>query len=521
MKGAVAAGHPLTAQTGAEILAEGGNAVDACIAAAFVSWVAESPLTGPGAGGFMLVHRASDHTDRLLDFFVAIPGRELPRGGRARMEAVDVEFEPGMAQVFLIGAASCAVPGSVAGLGAAHAAYARIPWAELIAPAARLAREGLDVNTQQGFLQRILDPILRAEPEGKRIYGGKGPLQPGERLRMPALADTLDRLAAEGPDGFYRGDVGRAISAAVQERGGSLTRTDLESYRVIRRRPVRVPYRRWEFVSNPPPSAGGLLIAYALSVLDRLGEAGERGSAQAIAALAEVMREAQLARGSGFLSGLSRGGLPRRLLTEENLAAAARRARKRVRQFAPEPAGLPSTTHISVVDAHGNAASLSASTGCGSGVIVPGTGIHMNNMLGEEDLNPGGREGSPGNRLTSMMAPSIVLEEGRPRLVVGSAGSIRLRAAILQFVVNVLDHGLTVREAIEAPRVHLEGEALQVEGGIGPDTAAQLESAGYEVVRWSGLNLYFGGASAVGLGAEGELEAAGDPRRGGAGAVVE
>jgi gamma-glutamyltranspeptidase/glutathione hydrolase len=409
----------------------------------------------------------------------------------------------------------------VAGLGAAYAAYARIPWAELIAPAARLAREGLDVNTQQGFLQRILDPILRAEPEGKRIYGDKGPLQPGERLRMPALADTLDRLAAEGPDGFYRGDVGRAISAAVQERGGSLTRTDLDSYRVIRRRPVRVPYRRWEFVSNPPPSAGGLLIAYALSVLDRLGEAGERGSAQAIAALAEVMREAQLARGSGFLSGLSRGGLPRRLLTEENLAAAARRAQKRVRQFAPEPAGLPSTTHISVVDAHGNAASLSASTGCGSGVIVPGTGIHMNNMLGEEDLNPGGREGSPGNRLTSMMAPSIVLEEGRPRLVVGSAGSIRLRAAILQFVVNVLDHGLTVREAIEAPRVHLEGEALQVEGGIGPDTAAQLESAGYEVVRWSGLNLYFGGASAVGLGADGELEAAGDPRRGGAGAVVE
>ena len=521
MKGAVAAGHPLTAQTGAEILAEGGNAVDACIAAAFVSWVAESPLTGPGAGGFMLVHRASDHTDRLLDFFVAIPGRELPRGGRARMEAVDVEFEPGMQQVFLIGAASCAVPGSVAGLGAAHAAHASLPWAQLIAPAARLAREGLDVNTQQGFLQRILDPILRAEPEGKRIYGGKAPLQPGERLRMAALADTLDRLAAEGPEGFYRGDVGRAISAAVQERGGSLTQADLENYRVIRRRPVRVPYRRWEFVSNPPPSAGGLLIAYSLSVLDRLGDAGEPGSAQALAALAEVMREAQLARGSGFLSGLSRGGLPRRLLTEENLAAAARRARKRVRLFAPEPAGLPSTTHISVVDAHGNAASLSASTGCGSGVIVPGTGIHMNNMLGEEDLNPGGREGSPGNRLTSMMAPSIVLEQGRPRLVVGSAGSIRLRAAILQFVVNVLDHGLTVREAIEAPRVHLEGEALQVEGGIGPETAAQLESAGYEVVRWSGLNLYFGGASAVGLGADGELEAASDPRRGGAGAVVE
>jgi gamma-glutamyltranspeptidase/glutathione hydrolase len=520
MKGAVAAGHPLTAQAGAEILAAGGNAVDACIAAAFVSWVAESPLTGPGAGGFMLVHRASDHTDRLLDFFVAIPGRDLPGGERAQMQPVDVEFEAGLSQVFLIGAASCAVPGAVAGLGAAHTAYARIPWAELIAPAARLAREGVAMNAQQGFLHRILDPILRAEPEGRRIYGSQSHLEPGELLRMPELAETLDRLAAEGPDAFYRGELARKIADTVQH-GGSLTESDLESYRVIRRRPVRVPYRRWEFVSNPPPSSGGLLIAYALSVLDRLGEAGEPGSAHALAALAEVMREAQLARGPGFLSGLSRGGLPRRLLTDENLAAAARRARKRVRQFAPEPAGLPSTTHISVVDARGNAASHSASTGCGSGVIVPGTGIQMNNMLGEEDLNPGGREGSPGNRLTSMMAPSIVLENGRPRLVVGSAGSIRLRAAILQIIVNVLDHGLTVREAIEAPRVHLEGEALQLEGGVAPETADELEAAGYEVVRWGGRNLYFGGASAVGLGAGGELEAAGDPRRGGAGAVVE
>jgi len=174
-----------------------------------------------------------------------------------------------------------------------------------------------------------------------------------------------------------------------------------------------------------------------------------------------------------------------------------------------------------VVDARGNAASLSASTGCGSGLIVPGTGIHMNNMLGEEDLNPGGREGSPGNRLTSMMAPSLVLENKRPRLVVGSAGSIRLRAAILQIIVNVLDHGLTVPQAIEAPRVHLEGSALQLEGGIDPEAANELEAAGYEVVRWGARNLYFGGASAVGLSADGRLEAAGDPRRGGAGAIVE
>ena len=520
MKGAVAAGHQLTAHAGAEILAQGGNAVDACIAAAFVSWVAESPLTGPGAGGFMLVHRASDSSDRLLDFFVAIPGRDLGPGERAQMDAVDVEFDAGKHQIFLIGAASCAVPGSVAGLDAAHAAYASMPWAELIAPAAELARDGVLLNPQQAFLHEILDPILRAESEGKRVYGETEPLAEGGRLRMPDLADVLDRLAEEGQASFYRGDLARQIAAAVQERGGRLTTSDLAGYRVIRRRPVRVPYRSWEFVSNPPPSAGGLLIAYALRVLGELGAVGPAGSAEALAALAEVMREAQLVRGGAFLRGLSRGGLPGRLLSDETIAAAARGARERTRAFAPEPVGAPSTTHISVVDARGNAASLSSSTGCGSGVIVPGTGIHVNNMLGEEDLNPGGRGGSPGRRLTSMMAPSVVLEGGRPRLVVGSAGSIRLRAAILQIIVNVVDHGLAVPEAIEAPRVHLEGSDLQLEGGIDSETADRLEAAGYDVVRWSDRNLYFGGASAVGLGADGALEAAGDPRRGGAGAVV-
>jgi gamma-glutamyltranspeptidase/glutathione hydrolase len=521
MQGAVAAGHQLTAQAGAEVLAQGGNAVDACIAAAFVSWVAESPLTGPGGGGFMLVHRASDSSDRLLDFFVAIPGRDLEPGERAEMDAVDVEFDAGMRQIFLIGAASCAVPGAMAGLGAAHAAYARMPWAELIAPAARLARHGISLNAQQAFLHGILDPILRAEPEGRRIYGWNGALGTGELLRMPDLADTLDRLAEEGPESFYRGDLAREISAAVQAGSGSVTESDLAAYRVIRRRPVRVPFRSFEFVSNPPPSAGGLLIAYALRVLDGLGRPAPAGSASAVAALAEVMREAQLARGGAFLSDLNRGGLPKRLLADDTVAAAVRRARGRARAFAPEPVGAPSTTHISVVDARGNAASLSASTGCGSGVVVPGTGIHMNNMLGEEDLNPGGRGGSPGRRLTSMMAPSLVLEGHRPRLVVGSAGSIRLRAAILQIVVNVLDHGMPVSEAIEAPRVHLEGSDLQLEGGFRLDVADRLAAQGYDVVRWTDRNLYFGGASAVGLDAEGGLQAAGDPRRGGAGAVVE
>lgn len=520
MKGAVAAGHPLTAEAGARILAEGGNAVDACIAAAFTSWVAESPLTGPGGGGFMLVHRARDGRDGLLDFFVSVPGAGLGNGERGEMLAVDVPFDERTTQVFLIGAASVAVPGMPAGLTAAHRRDGRLPWAELLAPAVELARAGFPVNAGQAFLHEILDAILRHEPEGRQVYGGAHALAEGDRLVMEDLAATLEWLAAEGAEIFYRGELARRLSDAVLERGGSLTEADLAGYRVIRRRPVRAAYRDAEFVSNPPPSSGGLLIAFALRVLDGLGSPEPAGSPGAIALLAEAMREASRLRGPGFLSELYRGGAPRRFLADERVEQAVAAARAHARNPAVEPAGAPSTTHISVVDAAGNAASLSASTGCGSGLIAPGTGVQLNNMLGEPDLNPPGGRPRPGTRLTSMMAPSLVLAGGRPRLVVGSAGSIRLRNAILQIVLNVVDHGLTAEEAIRAPRVHREGDVLELEGGIAPATADRLEEAGYAVHRWTGRNLYFGGASAVAVRPGGALEAAGDPRRGGAGVVV-
>ena len=519
MRGAVAAGHPLTAQAGARILEQGGNAVDACIAAGFVSWVTESPLTGPGAGGFMLVHRASDKSDRLLDFFVSIPGRGLDDVAPAAMDEIEVPFDEHTLQLFRIGGPSCAVPGTVAGLGEAHRLYGTLAWHELVGPAVETARAGVALNPQQAFLHKILDVALRAEDEGRRIYGAQAPLGTGKRIVMDDLAETLELLGQEGAAAFYRGRLARAISTAVRERGGVLTEEDLADYRVIRRRPVRVPYLGHEFVSNPPPSSGGVLIAFALRILDRLGSPGPPGSAPALAALTEVMREATLARGGTFLSALYRGGLADRLLADTRVEEATLRARSRGPAVAREPAGAPSTTHISAVDAAGNAASLSASTGCGSGVIVPGTGIQLNNMLGETDLNAGEGRARPGRRLTSMMAPSIVLRGGRPRLVVGSAGSVRLRAAILQIVVNVVAHGMRVNDAIAAPRIHLEGEHLNLEGGVDARVADELEAAGYDIVRWSDLNLYFGGASAVAL-ADGALEAAGDPRRGGAGVVV-
>ncbi len=461
MRGAIAAGHPLTAEVGARTLEDGGNAVDACVAAGFASWVAESPLTGPGGGGFMLVHTGRDDRTRVLDFFVSVPS-----GPRGEPEEVSIAFDESTTQFFRVGPETCAVPGMAAGLEAAHHSYGSLPWRRLVEPAIELARAGLDVTEAQAFLHVILAPVLANTPAGGLVAG--------KRLEWSDLADMLEKIARRGAAAIYRGEIARRIAATVP----AIRRADLEHYRVIRRRPVRAPYRGHEFLSNPPPSSGGVLIALGLR---RLEQPGRYGSAAAVRRLAETM-EAQ--------------------------------ARARERRLTRRLAEVGGTTHISVADAAGNAASLSASTGGGgSGVVVPGTGIHLNNMLGEYDLMVGTPR--PGERLTSMMAPSLVLDGANPRLVVGSAGSNRLRGAIMQIVVNVLGHAMDVANGIAAPRVHLEEDVLHLEP---PLDAGRVP---YTIVRWRDKNLYFGGAAAVETLPDGSLAAAGDPRRGGVGLVVE
>jgi len=521
MKGAVAAGHPLTARAGARVLEEGGNAVDACVAAAFAASVCESFLTSPGAGGFMLVHRARDRSTRLADFFVTAPGLGLSHRRGGRMQMVDVVFgDNATTQPFLIGPASVAVPGMVPGLEAVHRRYGTLPWRELLGPAVELAQEGIEITRAQAHLHAILDPIVRASDEGRRIYSSPRGVRlvAGDVLRLSDLAETLQAVAARGSAALTHGERARATVAAVREGGGELTLADLASFRVVWRRPVAVRFRRHDVLSNPPPSSGGLLIAYGLALLDRL-PATPAGSAEAVADLAEVMREQGRARGPGFERGLRRGGLAARLLGPQSLRAAARRIDRRL-DGAVELAPPGGTTHISVIDARGNAAALSSSTGSGSGVVVPGTGIYLNNMLGEFDL-VGERAPRPGVRLTSMMAPTIALDRsGRPRLVVGSAGSARLRGAIMQVVVNVLEHGLGIEEAIEAPRIHVDEPHVHCEGGHDPAELDRLAALGYQPVRWRRRNLFFGGAAGVEVLPDGGLAAAGDRRRGGAGVLV-
>ena len=507
MKGVVAGGHPATAEAGAAVLREGGNAVDAAVAAVLMSFAAESPLTGPGAGGFMLVHTA-DGEDQLLDFFVAAPGKGLTGVEPAALEPIDVHFSKEAVQVFNIGPSSCGVYGNTLGLAHALERFGTASLADLAAPAAQGAREGVEITPMGELLLKILDPILTSRPEGRAIYTPNGRLlRAGERIRMPELADLLDRLGAEGPGFLYEGDVARTVSAYVLDRGGLLSEHDLATYKVVERTPAQATYRGRQILTNPPPSSGGILIAYSLDLLSRLGRPGD------LRALVEVMDAANRSRTEEFVSGLHSEGYLERFMHKEALESAASGIGSK----------LGSTTHIAVLDEQGACVSVTCSNGSCSGVIVPGTGMHLNNMLGEQDLNPYGyHRHEPGRRIPSMMAPTVVLRDGVPEVGLGSAGSNRIRSAILQVILGVVDDGLPAQDAVERPRVHYERGVVEAEPGVDPDHLDALEQGGFEVRRFAERNLYFGGAQAVARDPEtGELSGGGDPRRGGCATLID
>jgi gamma-glutamyltranspeptidase / glutathione hydrolase len=499
MKGVVAAGHPLTAQAGADVLRAGGNAVDAAVACVLMSFVAESPLTGPGAGGFMLVHTASGE-DHLLDFFVAAPGKGLESPEPAELTPIDVKFAEDAIQRFNVGPSSCGAYGTTLGLAQALERFGTVELSELTERPARLAREGLEVVRMQAFLFTILAPILTSTPEGAAIYApGADLLAEGDTIRLPELGDLLERLGAEGPSFLYTGEVAGEVSDWVLERGGLLTREDLGTYEVQEREPASVRYRGREVLTNPPPSSGGILIADALGILERLEQPHDTF------VVAEVIASTNRARDEEFLLGLATEGYLEQFLAKDALDSVATEVRSR----------LGNTTHLAVMDANGACATVTCSNGSCSGVVVPGTGVHLNNMLGEQDLNPHGyHRHAPGARVPSMMAPTVVLRAGAPEVALGSAGSNRIRSAILQTILHVVDGGLPAEEAVTRPRIHVEANVVEAEPGVDPDALDRLEANGWTVRRWAEQNLFFGGVQAVARSGE-RLTGGGDPRRGG------
>ncbi|MGZ5420442.1 MAG: gamma-glutamyltransferase family protein, partial [Solirubrobacterales bacterium] len=453
------------------------------------------------AGGFMLVHDPSKpdaDQNVLIDFFVAAPGADgIER--KAELIPVPVYFDE-TPQTFNVGAASCGVPGTPAGLADAIERYGSAPLADLVGPAIRLAHEGAPVNAEQAYIFEILEPIYARFEETRELYAPHGRiLREGETFRFGELAVALERYGHEGAEPFYRGEVAAALSEFVVEHGGTLGTSDLAAYEAVEREPVRAAFRGTEVLTNPPPSSGGILIAFSLGLLERLGE---RSDVERIVA---AMGAANRSRGEEFAEGLCEDGFADQFLASERIDTEAADA-------------LGSTTHLSVLDANGMCASCTCSNGTGSGILVPGTGVHLNNMLGEEDLNPlGFHRIEAGRRVPSMMAPSVVLRDGEIELGLGSAGSNRIRSAILQTIIRTIEDGMGPEDAVRAPRVHFEDGTVQAEPGVDEAALARLEARGIPVARWQRENLYFGGVQAVARDpATAELSGGGDPRRGGA-----
>ncbi len=531
-RGAIAAGHPLTAAAGAQMLEQGGNAVDAAVAAVFASFISEYTLSAAGGGGFALVYDAARGQSQLLDFFSTGPGlgrTRQPASDEIDFQEITVDYGPSR-QHFYVGRGAVAVPGNIAGLCSLARQAGRLPLPVLLEPAIRLAREGCPVSEIQAFIGGLIEPILLLTPECAAIFGRpEGGLKPaGDLVRMPALAGTLEALGREGPRLFYRGDVAQAILADQQANGGLLTAEDLARYRVRRYRPLASRFRHLDVLTNPPPSRGGLLITFTLQLLDGLDlDAAAFGSAGHLELLAEAMRVTHLARRELEAQDLQARQQTARLLGPATVARWQRVLADLLRRPVAEraldaaPPAMPSTTQISVMDEDGLVVSLTTSGGEGAGFIVPGTGVILNNMLGEADLHPQGfHKSPPGVRIPSMMAPTVVLRDGQPFMALGSGGANRIRSAIVQVLLNSLAFQLPLAQAVETARVHFEDGVLQVEGGHDPAAIDALAAAGYAVNRWQTRHMYFGGAHAVTQQPDGSFAAVGDPRRGGAAVSV-
>jgi gamma-glutamyltranspeptidase / glutathione hydrolase len=506
--GIVTAGHEKTAEVAIEILKTGGNAFDAIIGGGFAACVAESVLASLGGGGFLL-GRSATGQEMLYDFFVHTP-RHRPDPKALEFYPIHADFGP-TKQEFHIGLGAVATPGMIAGFFQAHRDMGRLPFKEVLAPAIRLCRDGVTINAFQEYLFTVVAPIYLATEESRAAFGSKkkpGSLVlEGETLKFPELAQSLDVLAQEGPDLFYRGEAAKKLVEQCQDRG-TLRVDDLTHYQVSRRKPLEFFYRGHRLLTNPPPSCGGILIAFSLELLDQEETADFIfGTAADLASLARAMDQTNLARMEAL--GKNRPWDEAcATLTEKKFIAAYRK------KILPHPLVARGTTHLNVSDGEGNVASLSLSNGEGCGHLWRGTGIMLNNMLGEEDLNPSGFNHWQSNRrMASMMAPTILLMKDGTTVATGSGGSNRLRTAIVQVLKNLIDHRMPVPDAVEAPRIHFERGLLSIEPGFSPSTIEKLLAEFPQHHLWEEKNLFFGGVHTLASHPKLGFSGSGDPRR--------
>lgn len=475
----------MTVSAADDILRAGGNAVDAAVAAFFMSWVAEPCMSSGGGGAFAQVYAARRQETVLYDFFC-----QTPRKKRAVSEAdfysVTVDFGD-TTEDFHIGKGSTGVPGAVAGAFALHTDFGSLPLSEIIQPAVAAAKNGVTVVPFQQHDFALLEPILATEAQGRKLFFRNEKLvQTGDTMYMPAFADFLEVLASEGKDLFYRGEIAQSIAEDYRSKGGFLTLADFENYEVLRKKPQRFAYRDYDISTNAAPAYGGLLLRKALQLLEKETLPHDLFSAAHFAILEKVFTEVEK---------YSRN--PERLFGENrNIISPSRHG---------------NTTHFSIVDKDGNAVALTASNGEGCGYFIENTDIQLNNMLGEAALLPAGfHSWQTDVRLPSMMSPTLVFDKMKKLCVVtGSSGAGRIVPAIAQSLHYILDGKMSVAEAVNAPRMHVAHGKTNAE----PDWKNLRKNE--RLVRWKESSLFFGGVNAV-TTFGGDLRAEADGRRDGA-----
>ena len=503
--GMVSSQNAHATEVGAQVLADGGNAVDAAVAVGFALAVTLPRAGNLGGGGFMLVHDAEANETVAIDYREEAPrraGRDMFLDEQGNVDQARARFSH----------LSAGVPGTVAGLWRAHQDYGRLPWKRVVLPAVRLAREGFEVTYDlAGLLASRKERMCRFEAACRYFYkpGGE-PYRPGERLVQPDLADTLEAIAANGADAFYRGEIAEKIVAEMKKGGGLVDAESLAAYAPVVRDAARGTYRGYEVLTMPPPSSGGIHIVQMLNILENfpMAEFGA-GSADAVHVLAETARLAYADR-SKHLGDPDYYDVPAEWLMSKAYARqlAAGIDMKRARPSSEVAPGVPpayespDTTHFSVIDRDGNVVSNTTTLNFsfGSGIAVSGAGFLLNNEMDDFSAKSGvpnaygliGHKANAiesGKRPLSSMTPAIVFDDGRAWFATGSPGGSRIITTVLQMIVNVIDHGMNIAEAEAAPRMHHQWlpDVLQLESGFSPDTIRILESRGHAVAasQWS------------------------------------
>lgn len=513
MPGVVSAGDAKTAAAGKALLDAGGTAIDAVVGAAFASWVAEAPL-GSAAGAGLLLHGSADDGYELVDFFTKVPGLGLPpvEPGSLDFHAVTVDYGP-TSQPFHIGRGSAALPTCVFGLVDAHARDGRLPLAEVVEPALRMARDGFVLSSHVRQIYQMLDPILSANPSVAALHHVDGGVPaPGQTQYNPGLARFFEELATGGMTFLHRDWTDALVESFGVAAGGRLTKADFDTLAVTRRAPLSRAFCGHTVLTPSPPASGGTLVTLALQLAERRGLTKLEWMSPAWAEGAvHVLRAVSIARGCGFDDRILEPGVENMLLSD----VAMHRWEEAV---AKEERSIGETTHISVVDGDGRAASFTMSNGEGCGHAVERYGIHVNNFLGEEDINPGGFHAQPaGTPMTTMMTPTLVIDEaGRPVMVAGSGGANRIRSAVFLAVMARIGHGRSLDEAANAPRLHVEGDQVwfeEIESLTGA-TAERMRASIANTQTFDHKSMFFGGVNLAGRDGAAFI-GAGDRRRGG------